>query len=68
MGNRVPLFVVFLSFTQIEAGKTLADSYKPQTAAYLARMMDRPGWRSAVTAQDDSELLFRKAHPASSKM
>ena len=53
-------YPLMLGRTLQVGGKTLSDSYKPQTAAYLARMMARPAFGRAQAMQEESFKAFDK--------
>merc|ERR1719453_2596370 len=63
-------YALYLGTTLVMPGDDgpLSDRYKPQTAAYMKRMMARPGWAAAAQAQDKSAAEFNAQHSPKSKI
>lgn len=55
-------YALFLGRTVLFEGVPLANSYQPQTAAYLDRMMARPAFQAALLTQENSVGLIDKAY------
>lgn len=55
-------YALYLGTSLKTGGEPLSARYKPQTAAYLERMMRRPGWAAAAAAQDASAARFTAEH------
>jgi glutathione S-transferase len=58
-------YALYLGQTLVMPGDDapLSARYKPQTKAYLERMMRRPAWAAAEIAQDASAVEFDKQFP-----
>eukprot|EP00037_Helgoeca_nana_P011722 m.105364 g.105364 ORF g.105364 m.105364 type:complete len:240 (+) comp21012_c0_seq1:56-775(+) len=68
VGNRFTIadicitYALYLGRTLEVDGKALSTSYKPQTTAYLEKMMARPGWKRAEGLQEASAQEFSSKH------
>lgn len=62
-------YALFLGTTLTIPGEDepLSARYKPQTKAYMERMIARPGWAAAASVQDQSAIEFEEEQAALQK-
>ena len=61
-------YALYLGTTLQTGDSPLSTYYKPQTLAYMQRMMARPAWKRAEQAQEASEAAFDVTESGSSKL